>query len=1323
MQSKLLLKLQAKEYHYFQRFLLVTGLFLLSSFGLQAQTVSSDKDDYAPGEIAFITGSGWTLDQTVHVEFKEEPDYPDYHVYDVAVDAAGNWQIEYPIESRHIGVKFTVTATGKQSTYTTQTVFTDANVEFKSTGLPNGTNITVRYRIGTSNSGPQSSLTFSAPGPSNSLAVTELQTIYYSFDNVTLNGVIYTASGGSQTGTKNNGKISLSADFISSCTGPAITTQPVNQTVTYGANAAFTVAASGTATLAYQWQVDSGAGFGNISGATSATLNLTQPAVSLNGNQYRCVVTNSCGTATTNAVSITVNKATATVTLSNLQHIYDGSAKFASASTDVTGTSSFTYTYDGSSAAPVNYKEGGYIVVATLVNDNYSGSTSGTLIINKAATTTLVTLATGPFTYTGSPITPASVSVTGPGLSLTPAATYASNTNAGTATASYSYAGSDNYLASSDSKTFSIGKAAATIVVTGKTVTYDGKAHGASGTAKGVNNEDLTGLNLGSSFTNVPGGTASWTFTNANYVDQSGQVDIIINKAPVTLTLGNLEHTYDGTLKSATATATPAVSGISISNNGKTYAGTYEVEATLDNANYSAAVVTGNLVIAQKALSVTANDKERKYNQANPVFDGVVEGAVAADNISADYSTIATQTSNVGEYAINVTLVDPNNKLGNYSVTKTPGILKITPASATISLTDLAKTYNGSAQGATVTTSPAGLAVNVTYAGSATIPTNAGTYAVVASLNNSNYTASNGTGSLVIAKAPTTTVVTLASGPFTYTGSAITPATVRVTGPGLSLTPKAEYADNVNAGTATAGFDYVGDDNYLASSDSKTFQIGKANATIAVNGYTGTYDGVAHGATGSATGVKGETLAGLALGNTFTNAPGGTASWIFTDATGNYNNTSGSTAVVINKKELTVTAENQSKYCGQANPSFTVSYSGFVLNENASVLTTAPVASANTSQMSGTGTYTITAAGGVANNYSFKYVDGTLTINSVAIDAAASGTPVAINTTATLSAIVSPAVQGVTVQFTLDNGTSKTAVTGIDGIATVTVTGLTVGVYQVKASVGSDCASSTAYLPVYDPNSGFVTGGGWINSPAGAYVAEPSATGKANFGFVAKYKKGSTAVEGETEFQFQAGNLNFKSTSYETATLVISGAKASYRGVGTINGTGTYKFTLSAIDGQLNGGGGTDKIRMKIVDSNGNTVYDNQSGAADNADAVTALGGGSIVIHEANVKTSTASKLVAEAPVKAVPTTEFYNYPNAFSDRTTIAFSVEKEQSYALEVFDVRGVLVKKVAVGVAEKGKLYEYEVDAHSMAEGIYFARLSTTAGVQTIKMLLKK
>ena len=160
---------------------------------------------------------------------------------------------------------------------------------------------------------------------------------------------------------------------------------------------------------------------------------------------------------------------------------------------------------------------------------------------------------------------------------------------------------------------------------------------------------------------------------------------------------------------------------------------------------------------------------------------------------------------------------------------------------------------------------------------------------------------------------------------------------------------------------------------------------------------------------------------------------------------------------------------------------------------------------------------------------------------------------------------------------------------------------------------GSAVHAASASMPVlivfYDANNGFVTGGGWITSPAGAYAANPSLTGRANFGFVSKYQKGATVPTGNTEFQFQVANLNFKSTSYDW--LVISGSKAQYKGSGTISGAGSYKFMLTATDGS------PDRFRIKIWDATtGAIVYDNQQGASDTSDPATAIAGGSIVIHK-----------------------------------------------------------------------------------------------------------
>jgi hypothetical protein len=203
-----------------------------------------------------------------------------------------------------------------------------------------------------------------------------------------------------------------------------------------------------------------------------------------------------------------------------------------------------------------------------------------------------------------------------------------------------------------------------------------------------------------------------------------------------------------------------------------------------------------------------------------------------------------------------------------------------------------------------------------------------------------------------------------------------------------------------------------------------------------------------------------------------------------------------------------------------------------------------------------------------------------------------------------------------------DGVISEGVVTETDGSGSVSGshTYTAAGVYTVGVTVtdpsGNAGQSCYSFVVVYDPGAGYVTGGGWINSPAGAYVDDPALTGKANFGFVSKYQKGAAVPTGQTEFQFKVADLNFHSDSYDW--LVIAGAKAQYKGTGTINGSGNYGFMLTAIDGQVSGGGGADKFRIKIWDKNnsGAIVYDNQIGESDTADPVTALGGGSIVIHK-----------------------------------------------------------------------------------------------------------
>jgi hypothetical protein len=109
---------------------------------------------------------------------------------------------------------------------------------------------------------------------------------------------------------------------------------------------------------------------------------------------------------------------------------------------------------------------------------------------------------------------------------------------------------------------------------------------------------------------------------------------------------------------------------------------------------------------------------------------------------------------------------------------------------------------------------------------------------------------------------------------------------------------------------------------------------------------------------------------------------------------------------------------------------------------------------------------------------------------------------------------------------------------------------------------------------------------------------------------------GATVPTGDTEFQFQVANFDFHGNSYQW--MVVSGAMAQYKGSGTINGTGSYNFLLTALDGSLAGNNTPDGFRIKITDPTaGNVIYDNLLSTDDSVQAknTEALGSGSIIVH------------------------------------------------------------------------------------------------------------
>ena len=302
-----------------------------------------------------------------------------------------------------------------------------------------------------------------------------------------------------------------------------------------------------------------------------------------------------------------------------------------------------------------------------------------------------------------------------------------------------------------------------------------------------------------------------------------------------------------------------------------------------------------------------------------------------------------------------------------------------------------------------------------------------------------------------------------------------------------------------------------------------------------------------------------------------------------------------------------------------------------------------------------------------------------------------------------------------------DGSTSPGVVNETNGSGTVTGshTYATPGVYVVTLTVTDDNGDSDdsffQYVVVYDPADGFVTGGGWIGLPAGAYAGDPSLEGKANFGFVSKYKKGASVPIGETEFSFTVADLNFHSSCYEW--LVVAGSRAKYQGEGRINGTGNYGFMLTATDAALTPSTDADLFRIKIWDKdNGDViVYDNQMDAGDDSYEGTALGGGNIKIHPGSSKPvgdMTPNRIVLE-----------HNTPNPFNPSTTIRFSLPFSSTVRLTVYDLQGQKVATLVQGESREAGRYAVDFDGAGMASGIYLYRLKAGSFRQVKKMTLIK
>jgi len=215
----------------------------------------------------------------------------------------------------------------------------------------------------------------------------------------------FTFTPSSQSMTVNGSSIT-GVNFADSTTAvtPSITTQPVSQTVTAGQTASFTVVAAGTAPLSYQWQKNGV----NVAGATSTSYTTPVTATSDSGSTFAVVVTNTAGTVTSAAATLTVNAAAVAPTIT-AQPVNQTVTAGQTATFNVVaaGTAPLSYQWQKSGVNIAGATSTSYTTPVTATSD--SGSTFGVVVTNTAgavtsaaATLTVNAAAVAP-TITGQP--------------------------------------------------------------------------------------------------------------------------------------------------------------------------------------------------------------------------------------------------------------------------------------------------------------------------------------------------------------------------------------------------------------------------------------------------------------------------------------------------------------------------------------------------------------------------------------------------------------------------------------------------------------------------------------------------------------------------------------------------------------------------------------------------------------------------------------------------------------------------------------------------------------------------------------------------------
>ena len=446
----------------------------------------------------------------------------------------------------------------------------------------------------------------------------------------------------------------------------------------------------------------------------------------------------------------------ATINVTNLKHVYDGSPKSASVSISVTvdqtivtykGKSSDDTVYEESTTPPTN--AGLYTVKVKVHDKQYTGEKEAFLEIEKAPVT--ISLTDLSHIKDGNAKQP-QVSISVAGLNLkTEYRDSGDNKLAGSPSEEGTYRvkvelDENNYQGSAFAD-LTIKRIVGAITLDNLTQTYDGGykpvrlvtiPDGAAVAVK-YDGSDEVPINAGSYYVTA-------VFTNPKYKG-SATGTLVIKKREVKISVTNVVQDYSGQPKQVSVTTVPPGLSYNVTYDGGSTApsdyGTYSVKVVINDLNSKAEL--------NKTLTIKKPDAEIRLFRLAKIYDGNespvgITIVPAGLNHEITYNGSSDAPTEPGKYSVEA-VIDDSTYQGRAS-----GELVITKAIATINIGNLTQEYDGEAKLISVTTSPAGLTSIIKYNGTDLQPVSAGKYDVTVALNDSRYQGS-WSGTLTIEKA------------------------------------------------------------------------------------------------------------------------------------------------------------------------------------------------------------------------------------------------------------------------------------------------------------------------------------------------------------------------------------------------------------------------------------------------------------------------------------------------------------------------------------------------------------------------------------------